>query len=114
MRLPRHTQMSSSALFVFLLPHLTAGTSIDCTHARADGMKWNLEPLGGPKSVVWSRKHPPTYTDTTFTIDICQNLVKTGPKGEECPIGTQGMPMIDEAYFKYELGRRPDCLKVVL
>jgi len=106
--------MTSSALFVFLLPYLAASTGIDCSHARADGMKWDLSPLGDPKSVVWSRKHPPAYTDTTFTIDICQRLIKTGPKGEDCPNGSQGTPTIHEAYLDYESGRQPDFLKVVI
>lgn len=87
MRLPRQ----SSALFTLALPYLAAGTSIDCTHIRADGVSWDFAALGGPKSVVWTEKHWPSRSETTFTIDICKPLKKVGPKDEDCEMGSWGM-----------------------
>ena len=53
-------------------------------------MKWDLSPLGGPKSVVRREELPLSYIDTTFTINICEAL-KTGPEKEKCPGGSWGM-----------------------
>src|SRR5687767_3851929 len=83
-------------LFISLLlaaaPSHQAG--LDCEKIRVDGHTFNLKPLSGPHSVVTSRWEPSseTHFNTTYTLDICQPLKKSGKakKTEECPNGTHG------------------------
>lgn len=76
-----------------LLAAAPAQALLDCEKLRVDGHTFNLKPLGGPHSVVTSRWEPipETHLNTTYTVDICQPLKKSGKgkKNEECPNGTQ-------------------------
>jgi autophagy-related protein 27 len=77
-----------------LLSTLTSALTLDCTHIRVDKKKFNLQKLGGPHSiVVVDKDRPPAIHNTTYTVDICQQLerAKDIPKAEQCPRGTYGM-----------------------
>ncbi|KAL2205143.1 hypothetical protein CC79DRAFT_980805 [Sarocladium strictum] len=89
MHRPRVTDLFASLL---LASSCAQAASLDCEKIRTDGHTFNLKPLGGPHSVVTSRWEPSseTHYNTTYTIDICQPLKKSGKakKTEECPNGT--------------------------
>ncbi|KAF4456084.1 hypothetical protein F53441_1699 [Fusarium austroafricanum] len=83
-------------LLAFLLPLLAtpalSAETLDCGNIRADGHKFDLSKLGGPHSVVTTRfsPSPPLHFNTTYTLDICKPLKKSGgKKTEECPNGTR-------------------------
>lgn len=87
----RRSSLGPTSFLVTLIPFTTA-INLDCARARADGLTFDLSALGGPKTVFHTTDDVyPTYTETAFTIDICQPLIKTGPKLEDCPNGSQGM-----------------------
>jgi len=84
-------------LLAFLLPLLAApvfaAETLDCGKIRADGHTFDLSKLGGPHSVVTTRyrPNPPEHYNTTYTLDICKPLKKSGgKKSPECPNGTRG------------------------
>lgn len=62
-----------------------------CDRVIVDGRQYNLAKLGGPHSVVVSNPTGATLHNTTYTLDICKPLVKSGdaPKEEKCPDGTR-------------------------
>lgn len=66
---------------------------LDCKHILVDDVSFNLGELAGPHSVVTSRWHPPTYTNTSYTVDICAPLKRKGDvkNEEQCPSFTRGM-----------------------
>lgn len=74
-----------------LLPAAISAVTLDCENIVADNQKFNLKALGGPKDVHWVKPEPPGYLNTTWTIDICQQLKKPkeGDKAHSCPVGTQ-------------------------
>ncbi|KAH6950669.1 hypothetical protein HG530_011324 [Fusarium avenaceum] len=83
-------------LLAFLLPLLAApayaAETLDCAKIRADGHTFDLSKLGGPHSVVTTRfvPNPPEHYNTTYTLDICKPLKKSGDnKPGECPNGTR-------------------------
>ncbi|TDZ15106.1 Autophagy-related protein 27 [Colletotrichum orbiculare MAFF 240422] len=88
MHLPRP---EAAFLLALLFSTPAAAAVIDCEHIRVDDVSFNLKPLGGPHSVVTSRWHPPTFTNTTYTVDICKPLKRKGDvkKEEQCPNGTR-------------------------
>lgn len=62
----------------------------DCSRIRDGDVRFNFESLGGPKTVhsqEWV-KLPPTIFNTTYTIDICNNLPMKS-KTEDCSKGTR-------------------------
>lgn len=76
---------------LLLLSATTSALSFDCNHIRVDEQSFNLEKLGGPKTVhhaVWAS---PSIENTTFTIDICNPLKKDkeAKKNKDCPLGTR-------------------------
>lgn len=77
---------------ILLLPSLTSANSVTCDQTVIDGKSFDFRALDGPHSVNWSREHPPSIVNTTFTIDICKPLRRTKgvPKDDECRSGTQG------------------------
>ncbi|KAL0941647.1 autophagy-related protein 27 [Colletotrichum truncatum] len=87
-----HFSRSESVFLLGLLfSPLAAAATIDCGHIRVDDVSFNLKPLGGPHSVLTSRWHPPTFSNTSYTVDICQPLKRKGDvkKDEQCPNGTR-------------------------
>ena len=87
----RRSSLGPISFLVTLIPS-TAAINLDCARARADGLTFDLSALGGPKTVIHTTGDvSPSYVETAFTIDICQPLKKTGPKGEDCPNGSRGM-----------------------
>lgn len=76
-----------------LFPTLIAAVSdLDCSKIVTDEKIWDFSKIGGPRSVMESHETPPTVVNTTYTIDICKDLKRSGDvkEGEECPRGTQG------------------------
>jgi len=63
----------------------TAASDFKCSEITADGHTWDLSKLGGPHSVITSEFDPPTYYNTTYTVDICAPLKRKGdvPKEEQ-------------------------------
>ena len=84
----------SSLPALLSLPSL-AQAAFDCEHIVADQQVFNLKSLGGPHVVHWIKDDtPPSITNLTFTLDICQTLKKhKGPSEDDCPSGTRGMAL---------------------
>lgn len=95
MRLPPPPPTTLSSLLV-LLPYLATAITLDCLDIRVDKKSFNLQALGGPHELHTIKEHPPTITDTTIKLDICQALKK--PKGvdkkEDCPYGSRGKLLV--------------------
>uniref|UniRef100_A0A0B7JTZ7 Autophagy-related protein 27 n=1 Tax=Bionectria ochroleuca TaxID=29856 RepID=A0A0B7JTZ7_BIOOC len=88
------SQLSPLALSLLLAVSPASSTSIlHCDNLVVDKHTFDLSALTGPHSVVTSRYNSiaDNYHNTTYTLDICRPLKKTGSgkKGEECPNGTQ-------------------------
>lgn len=90
MQLPQ----ASRLVLPLLLGASSVSAMLDCKNIVVDDHKFVLEKLGGPHSVVTSRWEDlaQTHFNTTYTVDICQPLKKSGKtkKSEECPNGTRG------------------------
>ena len=82
---------SRSLLTSWLLLPAALAVTFDCERIVADDQKFNLKALGGPKDVHWIKPEPPGVLNTTWTLDICQQLKKPkeGDKAHSCPVGTQ-------------------------
>jgi len=77
---------------LWLLPACIQAVTLDCAQIIDDDVKFNLEKLGGPKTVhkLEYQATPPTTLNTTFTLDICKPLVdKDAKKGEKCDTGSR-------------------------
>lgn len=82
----------TTALSLLLLSASTASAvTLDCENIIVDKQRFDLSPLGGPKTVHYLERMPPSVSNTTYTLDICDKLPRTKgvPKSEECPTGTQ-------------------------
>lgn len=88
---PQPSSFSLSTALL-LLPALVSAVTLDCKHLRIDGQSFDFSELGGPHSVHLIEDTPPSITNTTFTLDICNPLQRTKgvPKENECPSGTRG------------------------
>ncbi|KAG9884265.1 hypothetical protein KCU94_g18294, partial [Aureobasidium melanogenum] len=76
---------------LFLLSATTAtAISLDCKNVVVKGQHFDLSELAGPRAVHLIEDTPPSLSNTTFTIDICNPLKRTKnvPKENECPTGT--------------------------
>ncbi|TGO37603.1 hypothetical protein BHYA_0093g00290 [Botrytis hyacinthi] len=86
--LPTETAFLSSLLFPLLSSALG---NLDCTNIVVDKKSFNLEALGGPRSALHSVEdyvgEAKGWTNTTYTIDLCNPIVKKG--FYECPGGTR-------------------------
>ncbi|PHH90019.1 hypothetical protein CDD83_4703 [Cordyceps sp. RAO-2017] len=87
-------QLSSVAVAVAVaLAPLRTSAMLRCENVRVDGHSYDLSQLSGPRSVVTSlyESIPDVYHNTTYTVDICKPLKKSGKakKTEECPNGTR-------------------------
>ncbi|KAF2148443.1 hypothetical protein K461DRAFT_282899 [Myriangium duriaei CBS 260.36] len=83
--------MAPPALHLLALATLAQAVSFDCARVRTGGVNFDLSKLGGPHSVSWVVDEPPSISNTTFTLDICQPLKKDSglQDGEQCPGGTR-------------------------
>ena len=86
---------------IFLIPSLVIGITIDCSHVRVDGVDFDFSPLDAPHAIWTIEDHPPSYTNTTFTVNICRPLKKTKgvPKDEDCNNNARGE--ISQPTFHY-------------
>lgn len=78
----------SPLLLLLLAP--SASATFDCKNIVADNVKFNLGELKGAHTVLTTEFTPPSFHNTTFTVDICAPLkrVKDVKKEEKCPLGT--------------------------
>ena len=90
MRLPGFSVPEAASLLVLLATPTAA--MLRCSELVVDGHKFDFGPLGGPHSVVTSEFHPPTFTNTTYTLDICAFLKRSSdvPKDQQCANGARG------------------------
>jgi hypothetical protein len=90
-----HRPQIASVVLSLLLGQALGGSTFDCGNIIVDQHKFDLSKLGGPHSVVTSQYESiaQTHTNTTYTLDPCGPLKKSGKgkKTEECPNGTRGM-----------------------
>lgn len=89
---PRFSSYPFLTSLILIYSAIISAISIDCSDIVVDKKQFNLKVLEGPHALFTVRKHLPTITNTTFTIDICRPLEKTKgvPKGEDCPNGSRG------------------------
>ena len=66
--------ISSYFAVLLALPAATFAATLDCEKIRIDKQDFNLKGIGGPKTVHFQEYDPPSISNTTFTIDICNNL----------------------------------------
>ncbi|OLN95235.1 Autophagy-related protein 27 [Colletotrichum chlorophyti] len=91
MHFPQLPRIEAAFVLSLLVSSAAAATTFDCSHVRVDDVSFNLESLKGPHSVITSKWHPPTFTNTSYTVDICAPLKRKGDvkKEDECPNGTR-------------------------
>lgn len=88
----RGSSADAAILSTIIFPLLAAATgNIDCGHVLVDDTLFNLKELGGARSVIHSVDQGPSFTNTTYTIDICRPLGKAKHVNAEdqCPNGTR-------------------------
>ncbi|PNS18246.1 Autophagy-related protein 27 [Sphaceloma murrayae] len=76
-----------------LLP-LVSALNFDCDLIRVDKTSFDLSKLKGPHTVSRLVSHPPSVSNTTFTLDLCapltgEDLGRGLKKTEQCPTGTR-------------------------
>jgi len=81
----------SSWSALLLLPAAISAVTFDCGRIRADGESFDFSKLGGPKDVHQLKRTPPSITNTTYTIDICNKLDRDPEvdKKLQCADGTR-------------------------
>ena len=91
MRLPGGAA-DTAILSALIFPMLAAAAgNIDCSKVVVDKSHFNLETLGGARSIMHGVKEGSSSTNTTYTIDICKPLGKAkhvAPE-DQCPHGTR-------------------------
>ncbi|KFZ22688.1 hypothetical protein V502_02834 [Pseudogymnoascus sp. VKM F-4520 (FW-2644)] len=82
----RGAAMPTLMSLLFPLYAAALGT-IDCSKMLADKHNFDLSALDGPHSVMNSVEQPPSWLNTTYTINICRPLVPDSnvKKEERCP-----------------------------
>ena len=88
----RASSFSALSLVLLLLSNFANAITLDCQKIVADGQKFNLQSLDDPYTLYKIEKHPPTISNTTFTLNICRPLKKDkdAAKDEDCPNGSRG------------------------
>ncbi|KAH8878996.1 autophagy-related protein 27 [Thozetella sp. PMI_491] len=92
MKLSRPSAPEAAVLLALLTSATPAAAKLlDCENLLVDGHKFNFWELRGPHSVVTSGFQSPTYTNTTYTIDICRYLERSNdvPANEQCSNGAK-------------------------
>ncbi|KAI5860351.1 autophagy-related protein 27 [Durotheca rogersii] len=87
MRFPTMHAVDTALLIPLLLAPLPVAAQFQCEHIVVDKQAFDLSKLGGPHSVVVTSHIPGgSPHNTTYTVDICGVLRKSGDKKEEkCP-----------------------------
>ncbi|OBT67856.1 hypothetical protein VE03_02570 [Pseudogymnoascus sp. 23342-1-I1] len=88
MHIPTTPRLALPTLASLLFPLYAAALgTIDCSKMVADKHTFDLSALDGPHSVMHGVEQPPSWLNTTYTINICRPLVPdSGVKKEErCP-----------------------------
>jgi hypothetical protein len=69
-----------------------SAVSLDCKNVLVKGQHFDLSELAGPRAVHLIEETPPSLSNTTFTVDICNPLKRTKgvSKDNECQTGTYG------------------------
>jgi len=91
--MPEATLPAALAALLLLAPSSASGASfLRCGELVVEGHKFDFSPLKGPHTVTTSEFHPPTYSNTTYTLDLCAYLKRKDDvkKGDECPNNTRG------------------------
>lgn len=75
---------------ILTLPALLNAITFDCSDVLIDGVDFDISALSGPHSVFEIiQTTPTTVKNTTFTLDVCNQLGKSKDKAaEECPNGS--------------------------
>ena len=96
----RSPAMPSYLAILLALPVAITASTLDCAKIRVEKQDFDLSAIGGPKTVHYQEYDPPTIANTTFTIDICDNIKrdKEIDNSKQCPMGTQ-VCGIEETYF---------------
>ncbi|KFY70641.1 hypothetical protein V499_09024 [Pseudogymnoascus sp. VKM F-103] len=83
---PSITMPTLLSLLLVPLSAAALGT-IDCSKMLADKHNFDLSVLDGPHSVMHGVEQPPSFLNTTYTINICRPLVPDSDvkKEERCP-----------------------------
>lgn len=92
-RTPEATLPATLAALLLLAPNSVSGASfLRCGELVVEGHKFDFSPLKGPHTITTSEFHPPTYSNTTYTLDLCAYLKRKDDvkKGDECPNNTRG------------------------
>ena len=84
--------LGSLPAVLLLSSPFVGAVSLDCKNVVVDGQHFDLGDLAGPRAVHLIQDTPPSLSNTTFTVDICNPLKRTKgvPKDNECPTGTYG------------------------
>ncbi|KAB5583704.1 autophagy-related protein 27 [Coniochaeta sp. 2T2.1] len=79
------------ALLLLAPSSVWAASFLHCGNLVVDEHKFDFSPLKGPHTITTSEFHPPTYSNTTYTLDLCAYLKRKDDvkKGDECPNGTR-------------------------
>ncbi|KAK3387473.1 autophagy-related protein 27 [Podospora didyma] len=91
----RGLEPTSALLSLLLLtasnPLLADAKLLDCSKVVVNDHKYDFSKLGGPRSVVTTQYSPPSYYNTTYTLDLCAPLKRKGDvaKQDECPNGSR-------------------------
>ncbi|KAI0102440.1 autophagy-related protein 27 [Nemania sp. FL0031] len=87
MKFSRIPYADTAVVLSLLLSPLPTAAMFHCDNIVSDGQQFNLKALGGPHSVVTSKVDGSRMHNTTYTLDICQNLKKKGDAKNEdqCP-----------------------------
>lgn len=80
----------TSVAILSLALQTTTALTFDCSQVVIGDFKFDLSPLGGPHSVISLEQTPVSILNTTFTLDICKPLLKTGDKYTDPPTGSRG------------------------
>jgi len=95
------------ASILLLLPSLVTAYTIDCGDIRVEKTAFNFKDLGGPHVLYQIDNHPPSYSNITFTLDVCARLTRAegAKENEKCPGGSRGeCTRRRETLFCYSVG----------
>ncbi|THY25835.1 hypothetical protein D6D01_04831 [Aureobasidium pullulans] len=82
--------LGSLPALILLSATSTNAITLDCKDVLVKDQHFDLSELAGPHAVHLIEETPPSLSNTTFTIDICNPLKRTKgvPKDNECQTGT--------------------------